>query len=111
MDQFDFNVNDIFECKSAEVLIPEQVTEKIVELEARIRELQTAERELKTKLINEMRRKGLLRVDNEDVVISYQPPGKIEEFDIGRLKAEQPDIYFAYLRFSPRTASVSIKVK
>ena len=111
MDQFDFNVEDFFECHGQDVLIPSEITETIVELEARIKELQTAEDELKRKILNEMQRKGLLRVVNEDVIIT-RVPGHVEEyFNEAQLKAEKPDLWNKYICSRTVKPTVSIKIK
>lgn len=111
MDKFDFKIDSFFAVSNSEVSMKEELSNSIVELEAKIKELQKAEEELKKRLLKEMRLKGILRYTNDDLVISFIPPHQEEYFDVKQLKAERPEIYDGFYNLRPINASVEIKIK
>ena len=61
--------------------------------------------------MREMEQKGVVKLDNDVVTITYIAPTDRETFDSKKFKEEQPDMYDEYVKISPVKASVRIKVK
>lgn len=84
---------------------------KIVEFEKTIKELEEKKKELSAQILEEMESKGLLKIDSEELSISYIAPSERETFDSKSFRADHEDLYDEYVKFSPVKASVRIKVK
>ena len=94
-----------------EVMLTTEATNKIAELERTIAELKKIQDDVKKAIIEEMEQKGVVKLDNDVVTITYIAPTDRETFDSKKFKEEQPDMYDEYVKISPVKASVRIKVK
>ena len=65
----------------------------------------------KKDIIEEMEANGIIKLENDKIVITYIQPTDRETLDGKALKAELPEIYDSYVKMSPVKASVRIKVK
>ena len=84
---------------------------KIAEFERSMREIKKAEDELKKAILAEMESSGLIKVETDELIISYIAPTERETLDSKTLRAELPDIYDEYIKISPVAASIRIKLK
>ena len=94
-----------------EVMLTTEATNKIAELERTIAELKKMQDEVKKAIIDEMEQKGVVKLDNDVITITYIAPTDRETVDSKKFKEEQPDMYDEYVKISPVKASVRIKVK
>ena len=83
----------------------------IVVFEQKIKELEEAKKELTANILEEMESKGIIKIDSDEVSISYIQPSDRESFDSKSFRADHPDIYDSYVRMTPVKASIRIKVK
>lgn len=84
---------------------------KIISIEKEISRLKTVQDELKKSLLAEMEAKGLIKVETDNLVISYIAPSDRETFDSKKLREDNPDLYDEYIKISPVKSSIRIKVK
>lgn len=84
---------------------------KICEFERKIREAKKAEDELKAAILHEMEQKNVLKIDNDELTISYVGSTYREQFDSKKFKAENPEQYDKYVKIATVKPSVRIKVK
>ena len=87
------------------------VANKIAEFERQVKEIKAKEDELKKAIITEMESKDIIKLDTDDLTISYVAATTRETLDSKALKEELPDIYDTYIKMSPVKASVRIKLK
>ena len=92
-------------------MLTSDVSKKIAEIEIKMKELKSKEEELKQMILKEMEEKNLLKLDAEELSISYIAPSERETFDSKALKEELPDVYDNYIKFSPVKSSIRIKLK
>ena len=83
----------------------------IVEIEKQIKDLKALQDSYKEKLLKEMEENNVLKVDTEELSISYVAPSTRETLDIKKLKEDLPDIYDLYVKFTDVKSSLRIKVK
>ena len=83
----------------------------LIVFEKKIKELEEAKKELNAKILEEMESKGIIKIDSDEVSISYIQPSDRESFDSKSFRADHPDIYDSYVRMTPVKASIRIKVK
>ena len=84
---------------------------KIAEFESKVKEIKAKEDELKAEILKEMEEKGILKIDNDEMTISYIAATGRETFDSKKFKAENPEQYDKYVKIATVKPSVRIKVK
>lgn len=88
-----------------------EVQQKIVEFEMQAKAIKEAEEKLKQTIIEEMEAKGLIKLESDELTITYVAPTYSERFDSKALKADDEVLYNKYIKLSPVKSSVRIKVK
>lgn len=83
----------------------------IVEIEKQIKDLKALQDGYKENLLKEMEEKNVLKIDTEELSISYVAPSTRETLDSKKLKEDLPDIYDLYVKFTDVKSSLRIKVK
>lgn len=91
-------------------LLQPEISKKIADFERQIKEIKQAEDELKAKILEEMERKGLLKVKTDDLAITYVAPADRESFDSKKFREDHADLYDEYIKMTPVKASIRIKV-
>lgn len=84
---------------------------KIISIEKEISRLKAVQDELKKSLLAEMEAKGLIKVETDNLVISYIAPSDRETFDSKQFRDDNPDLYDEYVKISPVKSSIRLKVK
>ena len=74
-------------------------------------ELKKQEKQLKESLREEMKKRGVVKVESENMIVTYVAPYQSEKFDSKKLREEKPDVYDEYCYFSDVSDSVRIKLK
>lgn len=92
-----------------------QLTDTII---SELRLIDEEEKELKEKkekireiLLKEMEDKNILKLENENISISYKAPTERETFRTKDFKKDLPDLYDTYVEFTPVKGSLLIKIK
>lgn len=84
---------------------------QIANFESQIKELKKQEDELKAAILEEMKSKGLVKIETEELAISYVDSFDKEKFDNKKLKEDYPNLYDQYVSMSTVKPSIRIKVK
>lgn len=92
-----------------------QLTDTII---SELRLIDEEEKELKEKkekireiLLKEMEDKNILKLENENISITYKAPTERETFRTKDFKKDLPDLYDTYVEFTPVKSSLVIKIK
>lgn len=92
-----------------------QLTDTII---SELRLIDEEEKELKEKkekireiLLKEMEEKNILKLENENISITYKAPTERETFRTAKFKKDLPDLYDTYVEFTPVKGSLLIKIK
>ena len=64
-----------------------------------------------TELLKAMEENGVVKIENEDLIISYIASGEKETFDSKSFKKDHSEMYDQYVKFTPVKSSIRIKVK
>ena len=94
---------------SAELSV--ETAKLIADFERKVKEIQEKEKELKEKILAEMEMRGLVKLETDDLILSYIAPTTRETLDSKALKEELPTIYDEYAKLSSVKASLRIKLK
>lgn len=92
-----------------------QLTDTII---SELRLIDEEEKELKEKkekireiLLKEMEDKNILKLENENISITYKAPTERETFRTKDFKKYLSDLYDTYVEFTPVKSSLLIKIK
>ena len=83
----------------------------IAEFEKMAKEIKAKEDELKKAILTEMESKGIIKLETDELTISYVASTDRETFDSKKLRADNPDLYDEYIRMSTVKPSIRIKLK
>lgn len=104
-------MNNIIERTDSEVMLSEEVCERIVSLEKQAKEIKKQQDSMKKDILDAMQKYGVLKFDNEFLKIAFIPEHDAERFDSKTFKEENPDIYDSYVKLSKVKPSIRITVK
>lgn len=104
-------MNELIKIENGVALLDVETSAKIAEFERRMKDLKEAEDELKKNILGEMETKGILKVETDELTISYIASTDRETFDSKRFKADHADLFDEYVKMTPVKASVRVKIK
>lgn len=104
-------MNELIIKKDNQIILNPNVSKNIAEFEKQIKALKETEDKLKAEILAEMEVKGIIKLDTEELTISYVSETYRETFDSKALKAEDEEMYNKYIKLSPVKSSIRIKVK
>lgn len=87
------------------------VTSELKMIEEEKKELIRKEKTIREKLLKEMEEKNILKLESENVSITYKAPTERETFRTKDFKKDLPDLYDTYVEFTPVKSSLLIKIK
>ena len=85
----------------SELRLIDEEEKKVKEKKEKIREI----------LLKEMEDKNILKLENENISITYKAPTERETFRTEKFKKDLPDLYDTYVEFTPVKSSLLIKIK
>ena len=92
-------------------LLNPEVSRKLAEFERMAADIKAKQDELKKCILDEMEQNGILKLETDDLTITYIAPTSRETFDSKAFRKDNPDLYDEYIRISDVSASVRMKVK
>ena len=84
---------------------------KIADFEKMAKEIKAKEDELKKEILKEMESKGIIKLESEELTISFVSGTERETLNTKALREELPDIYDTYIEIKPVKPSIRIKLK
>ena len=102
---------ELISLENNRILLNEDISKEIAEFETQIKELKAKEDELKQTLLNEMEEKNILKVETDDITITYVAPTDRESFNSKKFREDYSDLYDEYVEIKPVSSSIRIKVK
>lgn len=88
-----------------------ETSAKIAEFEKQLKIIKEQEDELKQAILEEMENKNIIKIETDDLAITYVAPTDRETLDSKSLKADMPEIYDEYVKITPVKSSIRLKVK
>ena len=83
----------------------------LAEFERQAKAIEDAQKELKKRILAEMELHGILKIDTDDVTITYIAPTTRETFDSKAFRKDNPSLYDEYVKIGAVAPSVRIKLK
>ena len=102
---------ELIKIESGTAILDSEAVRKIAEFEDAMKKLKQAEDKLKKEILGEMEEKGILKIENETMTISYIGATGRETFNSKKFRSDNPGLYDEYVTISPVKSSIRIKVK
>ena len=102
-------MNDIIKIENGHLAA--QTIEYIRATEARMKKEKEDYDAFKRELLKAMEGNGITKIDTDTVTVSYIGATTRETFDSKAFKADMPELYDEYTRFTDVSPSIRIKVK
>ncbi len=103
--------NKLIRIEQNTALLNPQVAQQLADFERLAKDVKAKQDELKQKILEEMETHGLLKVETDQLTITYVAPYDKESFDSKALRKDKPDLYDQYVKISTVKASVRMAVK
>lgn len=87
------------------------LTQYIADLEQSAKLIEAKQKEIKAKLLAEMEKHGILKLDTDALTITYVASTTRETFDAKSFRADNPDLYDEYVKIGTVSPSVRLKLK
>ena len=104
-------MNDLITYENGNYILKQGVGRRLAEYEKIIKRLKEQEDDLKNRIMSAMEEYGVIKIETEDVTVSYIAATAKESFDSKKLKKDNPDLYDEYCNLKPVKASIRIKLK
>lgn len=91
-------------------LLNPQVAQQLADFERLAKDVKAKQDELKQKILEEMEMHGLLKVETDQLTITYVAPYDKETFDSKAFRKDNPKLYDEYVKISTVKASVRMAV-
>ena len=104
-------MNDLITYENGNYILKQGVGRRLAEYEKIIKRLKEQEDELKNSIMTAMEECGVIKIDTDDVTVSYIAATARESFDSKKFKKDKPDLYDEYCNLKPVQASIRIKLK
>ncbi len=102
---------ELIKIENDTALLNPATSKQIAEFEKAMEELKEQQDELKKAILEEMEAKNIIKLENDDFIISYIAPTEREKFDSKAFREVHQDLYDEYVKFTPVKSSVRIKLK
>lgn len=83
----------------------------IIELETQAKAIKETQDKLKEAILKEMEEKQIIKLESDELLITYVAPSYRESLDSKQLKADDEELYNKYIKISPVKSSIRLKVK
>ena len=86
-------------------------TDLIIDLDRQEKAIKKAKEEVWNALREEMEKKGIKKIESDELLINYISSTDRETFDKKAFQKEHADLYDSYITMKPVKASIRVKVK
>ncbi len=84
---------------------------KIIELEKTAKAIKEEQDKMRNAILEEMEKRNIIKLDSDELSITYKAPTYKETFDSKKLKEDNEELYNKYIKISPVKSSILVKVK
>jgi len=97
--------------KEGIAILDPETSRRIADFERKMKEIQRVEDEIRRAILEEMQEKKIIKLETDDLVISYIAATDRQTFDTKAFRKDQPDLYDEYIKISPVKESIKIRLK
>ena len=104
-------MNDLIVKKEDNYQLTDTIISELRLIDEEEKELKEKKEKIREILLKEMEEKNILKLENENISITYKAPTERETFRTKDFKKDLPDLYDTYVEFTPVKSSLLIKIK
>lgn len=104
-------MQDLIKLENGEYGLAKETINTIITIENEIKKLKELQDSYKEELLKGMEENNIIKLETEELMITYVAPTDRETFDSKTFKAEHQDLYDEYVKMSTVKSSVRLKVK
>ena len=105
------DINNFIVKKEDNYQLSDIITSELKMIDEEKKELKRKEEAIREILLKEMEDKGIIKISDENISITYKAPTEKETFRTKDFKKDLPDLYDTYVEFTPVKSSLVIKIK
>lgn len=102
---------ELIKVENGMTILDMEAQRQIVMFELQMKAIKAKEDELRRRIIEEMEAKRIIKLESEDLSITYKAAYDREKFSAKRLKQDHPDLYDEYVTITTVKPSILIKVR
>ena len=102
---------ELISIKDGNPVLRAEISAQIAEWDRMVKSIEEQDKALKKALLEEMEAKGLIKIETNDLTITYVAPTEKERFDSKTFREENPLIYDEYIVMTPVKSSIRVKTK
>lgn len=102
---------ELIKVENGEYELAKDAVDTIVTIENEIKKLKELQDNYKEELLNAMEQNNIIKLETDELTITYVAPTDRETFDSKTFKADHQDLYDEYVKMSSVKSSVRLKVK
>ena len=102
---------ELIKVEDGMTILDMEAQRQIVAFELQMKAIKAKEDELRRRIIEEMEAKNIIKLESEDLSITYKAAYDREKFSARRLKQDHPDLYDEYVTITTVKPSILIKVR
>ena len=100
---------ELIKVEDGMTILDMEAQRQIVAFELQMKAIKAKEDELRRRIIEEMEAKRIIKLESEDLSITYKAAYDREKFSAKRLKQDHPDLYDEYVTITTVKPSILIK--
>lgn len=104
-------MNELITLQNGNAVLNAETASKIAEFERQMKVIKEQEETLKQAILDEMEAKGIIKIDSDELLISYVFASDREVFDTKAFKQAHLDMYDEFVKMTPVKAQVRIKLR
>ena len=104
-------MNDLIVKKEDNYQLSNIIISELKMIEEEEKELKEKKEKIRGILLKEMEEKNILKLESDNISITYKEPTERETFRTAKFKKDLPDLYDTYVEFTPVKSSLLIKIK
>ena len=104
-------MNNLITIENGNAVLNAEISSQIAEFERQVKSIKAQEETLKKAILKAMEDNNIIRLETNDITVSYIAGTDRESLDTKSLKNDIPDIYDEYIKITKVKPSIRIKVK
>lgn len=102
---------ELIKVENGMTILDVEAQRQIVAFERQMEAIKAQEEQLRRRILEEMEAKRIIKIEADDLSITYKAAHDRERFAAKRLRQDHPDIYDEYVTITTVKPSILIKVK
>lgn len=104
-------MNNLIKIENGNAVLNAEISSQIAEFERQVKSIKAQEETLKKAILKAMEDNNIIRLETDDITVSYVASTDRETLDSKSLRNDLPDIYDEYIKITKVKPSIRIKVK